>query len=312
MMNQDLVIIKLVERNVIQRATTRGHYYIANKPRTITFRRNDILRQFAVEVEAGKYILNESAIREALNQERPLRRLNILSYGASNHGEQNTRIERALNRIAVDADGVRRSFGVEYEIYQMTARQQSDLAYLLDEMPSHSVHSDGSLGTGGVEVVFDPVDAATYIQIVKKLGQFVRDHNIRMESDSNGNGAGMHTTYGVSNPEANKADLQIRLNRFALAVKAVGTQSAIKNLFGRDFGRYRILPTSTITNEHGNAFSTNGRPNCCWECRLISWRCNPEKLVEFFKATEVAFHRPVEAQDFVKVFEILGSNTAGC
>lgn len=312
MMNQDLVINKLVERRVIERAATRGQYYIAGEPRNITFKRNAILSRFAIEVEPYKYILNEQEIVAAIGGPRPTRTLTILSYGSSNHGAQDEKVARALNLIERDADGVRRSFGLEYEIYTMTREQQSDLAYLLDTLPAHEVHSDGSLGVGGVEVVFYPVGAAKYIETVNKLNEFVRSHNIRMERDDLGNGAGMHTTYGVDNFEATKADLQIRLNRIALAVKSVGTQRAIKELFGRDFGNYRELPTSTTYNAHGNAFSTNGRPSCCWECRILSWRCKVEKVVEFLKATEFAFHRPFEAQDFAKVFEILGSNTAGC
>lgn len=315
MMNQDAVINKLLDKAVIRKAEVRGHYYIADITTGQTFRRNAILARFALEVAPARYLIKEAEVARALGRPvgpRPLRHLHILGYSQSNHGAQDSSIEAALSRIALDEDGVRRSFGVEYEIYTMTMQQQSDLAYLLDEMPAHTVHSDGSLGTGGVEVVFKPVDAATYIRIVKKMGQFIRENNIRMEKDSFGNGAGMHTTYGVSNGEASKSDLQIRLNRFALAVKACGTQGAIKEMFGRDFGSYRTLPNSTTSMDHSNAFSTNGRPACCWECRLPSWRCNPEKMIEFFKATEVAFHRPVEAQDFMKVFEIMGSNTQGC
>ena len=182
---------------------------------------------------------------------------------------------------------------------------------MLDTLPAHVVERDGSLANTGCEIVFEPVGEVDYINIVNTLANFVRENNVCMQSDDYSM-AGMHTTYGVSNYRAEKSDLQIRLNRFALAVKAVGTQRAIKSLFGRDFGHYRELPTSTTYNTHGNAFSTNGRPRSCWECRLTAWNCNPARMVEFFKATEVAFYRPVQASDFIKVFEALGSNTEGC
>lgn len=37
----------------------------------------------------------------------------------------------------------------------------------------------------------------------------------------------------------------------------------------------------------------------------------PQKIVDFFAATEFVFNRPVEASDFMKVFELLGADTDG-
>ena len=109
----------------------------------------------------------------------------------------------------------------------------------------------------------------------------------------------------------NKADLQIRLNRLALSVKAVGTQRQIKRLFGRDFGNYRDLPTSTTYDTHSNAFSTHGRTVNCWECRLTDWKCDAERMVEFFNITERAYFGPVGAAAFSRIFDILGADTDG-
>ena len=304
-MNQDAVVNHLLDRQVITRTGIRGRYNVVDGGLT-SYRRNDILQRFAAEVEPYRYVIREEEVRRALNWNTPVRRtIRRNSYHTADRD-----YEAALAQIPVDEDGVRRSFGIEYEIYSLTAEQEDKLARLLDTLPAHVTERDGSLSSTGVEIVFMPVGAAQYIEIVKKLAAFVNENGVRMQQDEYSM-AGMHTTYGVSNYTAEKSDLQIRLNRFALAVKAVGTQSAIKRLFGRDFGHYRDLPTSTTYNAHSNAFSTNGRPRSCWECRLPSWKCNPEAMVQFFKATEVAFYRPVEASDFVKVFALLGANTDG-
>lgn len=314
--NQDSAINYLISRRIITRTEVRGRYYIRDCGNS-TFRRDEILSRFATQPVPGRYIINRTEVARATlatgsqpQQPQPEQpRLRTLSR--SSYHSQSRNVEEALARITPDEDGVTRSFGIEYEIYQLTAEQEDKLANLLDTLPAHVVERDASLGSTGCEIVFEPVGKADYINIVNTLANFVRENNVCMQSDDYSM-AGMHTTYGVSNYRAEKSDLQIRLNRFALAVKSVGTQGAIKSLFGRDFGHYRELPTSTTYNTHGNAFSTNGRPRSCWECRLTAWNCNPARMVEFFKATEVAFYRPVQASDFIKVFEALGSNTEGC
>lgn len=322
--NEDAIINKLISRGVITRSEyIRGRYTIIDGGQT-TYRRPAIMARFAVRVSEGRFRLNIEEVNRALQAGRPipqpeperpvLRRINRQGYHS---GSRN--IESALARIQPDADGVVRSFGIEYEVYALTAEQEDKLANLLDTLPAHVTERDGSLDSTGVEIVFDPVGADDYIRIVRTLGNFVRENNVQMNAPFNPDRmAGMHTTYGVSNYEASKEDLQIRLNRFALSVKAVGTQQQIKQMFGRDFGHYRELPGQNDThnallyNTHGNAFSCNGRPRSCWECRLLAWNCDPARMVEFFRATESAFHRPVNAADFNKVFELLGSDTAGC
>ena len=119
----------------------------------------------------------------------------------------------------------------------------------------------------------------------------------------------MHITFGVSNSEVSVDDLVIRTNRLALAVKAVGTQRAIIELFGRDFTDYARLPNSLTTTVRHRAF--NVRSEDAWECRLVNWKCNIEKVMKFFDIAEVLFHRPFEAQDFIKVFELLSADTQG-
>ena len=149
-----------------------------------------------------------------------------------------------------------------------------------------------------------PMSEEKYKDTFRKLNSFCREEDVIMQR------TGAHTTYGVNNSSVGRSDLQIRLNRLALAVKAVGTQRAIAELFGRDFSDYCQLPNSTTANYHSNAFSNSSRPDGCWECRLINWKANADKVVEFFKATEVAFHRPVTANDFINVFRILGADTS--
>lgn len=301
--NQDVIINKLIEKGVIARTAVRGKYTVTN--RNGLFKRAQILSEFAIEVQPWRYRLNENAIAAVL---RPavLRTISRSGYHSVNREQM---VANALAAIPADADGVVRSFGLEYEVYSLTAEQEDKLARLLDTMPAHITERDGSLGNGGVEIVFAPVGADKYIEIVNTLKQFVIENHVVMESAFGM--AGMHTTYGVSNPEASKSDLQVRLNRFALALKSVATVSQIKGLFGRDFGNYRELPRSNNYTSHVNAFSTNGRPATCWECRLPSWSCNPEGLVKFFKVTESAFHRPFTIQDLTNMYQIIGGGHDG-
>lgn len=238
---------------------------------------------------------------------RPLRHLIRHSYHSNGHGEDREGVERALSRIAADADGVRRSYGMEFEIYAIPdSRVESDLCYLLDELPEHVVERDGSLRDSGCEIVFAPMSEEVFVDTWTKLCKFVKDNNCGMD------GAGTHVTYGVNNSEIrNTSDLQIRLARFALAVKSVGTQGSIKRVFGRDFTGYAHLPSYRLAEmDHSNAFSAS-RGNSAWECRLCKAGGDVRKIVEFLKATECVFHRPVKAEDFMKVFEIMGANTDG-
>ena len=324
--NQDTIIARLVENGIIIRQATRGWYKVFGEEQLV--RRPDILVRFAVETAPGRYLMNDGQVAQvrgrifaqrnqtasdaAVRNEEGrhiLRTINRDGYHQNGSGSNRAGVQEALEQIPFDEDGVRRSFGIEYEVYDLTEEQEDKLARMLDTMPAHHTERDGSLGRRGVEIIFMPVGAAKFIEIVTTLAQFVSENNVTMDADSNGIVmAGMHITYGVSNSEATRSDLQIRLNRFALAVKSIGTVRQIKSLFGRDFGRYRELPQTTTTSAHSNAFSTAGRPSSCWECRLPSWQCDPTRMVQFFKATEVAFHRPVRKEDFVAVFDIIGGN----
>ena len=309
--NQDVVINKLIERGVIRRSERRGRYFLADEGPIVTRNRNYILQRFAInpddpmtgEILVDRWLLNEAEIRRALGmaQEMPLRTIQRLSYHS---GERN--YDEYISRVQPDDDGVRRTFGLEYEVYTLNQQQESKLAYLLDTLPAHVTERDGSLGSNGVEIVFMPMSASDYVTTVKKLEQFIREENIQMSYNNEDDGAGMHTTYGVSNAEATKEDLQIRLNRYALALAALSTKPRIKQIFGRTFGRYRELPRYTMQMDHSNAFSCNGRPRTCWECRLPNWKANPEDLVKFFRITETAFHRPFNASDFDKLYDLLG------
>lgn len=304
--NQDTIIYRLLADGVIIKdPLRRGHYTVRGEDEDV--RRIDIVSRFCQEVAPGRYYILEDKVQEVLGRRiaRPLRYLAIDSYGDSNHGDQNYWVRQALLSIPNDADGIRRSFGLEFEIYELPTEQDtSDLAYLLDELPAHTCNHDGSLSSSGVEVVFAPMSADDYIRTVKTLRQFVEDHGIEMQDGDYG--AGMHTTYGVSNTESTKEDMQIRLSRIGLMIKASMTRRQIIDKFGRDFGNYRLLPNANLSNfSHSLALSMNGRPNCCWEFRLPNYKADPEFLVNFFKVTEWIFHRPATGKDMYNLFNLL-------
>lgn len=232
------------------------------------------------------------------------RRITRHSYHSNGGGTSRTGLQEALRAISQDADGVRRSFGLEWEIYALNSTQEDKLARLLDTMPAHVTERDGSLSPTGVEIVFLPVGREKYIEIFSKLQEFCRENNVDM------NNTGAHTTYGVSNATCEVSDLQIRLNRIALSVKATSTQQAIKRVFGRDFTGYAALPTSTTVQSHSNAWSAS-RGTAAYELRLCNWQANPTKVAEFMVATEFIFNRTFIAQDFINIFQIMGSDIAG-
>lgn len=297
--NQDVVINRLIERGIIRRIR-RGWYRISGNDSHL-FNRDMLLLRYAEEVEPGRYVLLGDVTRPvAPERPREVRRINRDSYRS-----QSRNISSALHRISRDADGAKRSYGVEYEINGLTTSQESDLAYLLDTLPAHVTERDGSLSSSGVEIVFEPMSEQELVRVVKELGKFVRDNGVDME------GAGMHITYGFEKEAVypSERDLVIRLNRLALAVKAVATQGSIRELFGRDFTGYARLPQSLGDDTRYRAF--NVRNSYAWECRLVSWNCNIEKMVELFKATEFVFTRPVQAADFIALFNLLGANTEG-
>lgn len=233
----------------------------------------------------------------------PLRTIQRRSYHSTGGGSARTGVERALLAITPDEDGVRRSFGLEWEIFALTPQQEDKLARLLDTLPEHVTERDGSLSNTGVEIVFMPMGEQKYIETFTTLKNFCRENSIQMER------TGAHTTYGVSNAGCTRDDLQIRINRIALAVKAASTQRAIKTLFGRDFTSYATLPQSTTYQSHSNAWSAS-RGSTAYELRLISWQGEPTLIAQFMRETEFVFQRPFEAEDFMKIFRLLGSDAS--
>lgn len=272
------------------------------------------------------------AVADAVREEhaRPLRHLSIGYYHQNGQGTSRVGLQAALNRITADSDGVKRSFGVEYEIYTLTEQQQSELCYLLDDLPPCKAEHDGSLGAGGVELIFDPVGKEDYIRIVKTLRTFIEEQGIYMIDHSTGRGAGMHTTYGVSNSHVRDTDtirvggysvplIQARLNRISSLIKVTATQQQVKTLFGRYFTGYAQSSFSQGEssylryNAHENSMSINGRQPLdhiytCWEFRLLAYECDPEKVVEFFKATEWVFHRTMHTEDISAMLNVLLPN----
>lgn len=302
--NQDVIINRLLTLGVIERGEVRGRYFVvARRHLGDIFRRNDLLNRFAIERDGG-YILNQTVVAdmlhemgstEALQSERPrpTRRIRRREYHTSQGGD----IESALERIALDADGVRRSFGLEYEIARLTERQESDLAYLLDTLPPHTPERDGSLSSSGVELVFEPMSEEDLLRTVATLNDFVRNNEVDMD------GAGMHITYGVNNSRTSLSDLNIRLNRTLFAIAAVNTQVELTRTFGRSFNSYCRIPRETLDIDRYVAF--NPRNNQCWECRLIHWQADMAKIVKIFKAMEFVFHRPFEMEDLKAITEII-------
>lgn len=231
-----------------------------------------------------------------------LRTIQRDSYHSHGDGTHRIGLEEALRAIPADADGVRRSFGLEWEISSLSPAQEDKLARLLDTMPPHFTERDASLGSTGVEIIFLPLGKDKYIEVWNRLQRFCREEHVPMT------GTGAHTTYGVSNANVTCNDLKIRLNRIALAVRAVGTQDAIKNLFGRNFTGYAHLPSAQLSSQdHSSAFSAS-RGTSAYELRLCNWEGKVEKIVEFMKATEFIFNRTFRAQDFMEIFRILGSD----
>lgn len=229
------------------------------------------------------------------------------SYHSNGSGTGRYGIDEALRAIPADADGVKRSYGLEWEINRLDPQQEDKLARLLDTLPRHFTERDGSLGSSGVEIIFLPMSKAQYIDTFTKLQAFCRENRVDM------NNTGAHTTFGVSNSQilssAVNSDLQVRLNRIALAVKAASTRRAIKRVFGRDFTGYARLPSSTTYVEHSNAWSAS-RGTSAYELRLINWEADVNKVVNFMEATQFVFYRPFTARDFMAIFEAMGADVS--
>lgn len=232
------------------------------------------------------------------------------SYHSSGQGVFRSGVDSALSAIPFDSDGVRRSYGLEYEIYALNDEQEDKLARLLDTLPAHTTERDGSLSGSGVEIVFLPLGEHQLKDTWAKLTAFVQENRVDMQR------TGAHITYGVSNAHTSVSDLQIRLNRVALAVKAVSSQGSIKRVFGRDFTHmgmtpnYCQLPCSTTFSAHSNAFNA-ARGDSAYECRLCNWRGDIDKIVEFMKKTEFVFTRPFAGPDLVNIYTLMGSNAQG-
>lgn len=249
-----------------------------------------------------------SYIHRGEAQERPAparvyRTITRNSYHSSGSRTHRTGVREALEAIPMDEDGVRRSFGLEWEINALNRDQEDKLARLLDTLPAHFTEKDGSLTSTGVEIIFLPLSRAKVIEVFNTLKAFCRDNRVDM------NGTGAHITYGVNNSNVSDSDLQIRINRIALSVKAACTQREIKAVFGRDFTSYASLPRSTTERGHSNAWSAS-RGNSAYELRLCHWEGDIEKITEFMVKTEFVFNRTFRGEDFVEIFRVMGSNAS--
>lgn len=255
-------------------------------------------------IHRGEVPTEQQVRREQVRQERVMRTITRNSYHSSGHGVDRRGVQEALSNIARDGDGVRRSFGLEWEIYSLNEQQEDKLARILETLPSHFTEMDASLSNRGVEIIFLPLSKQEVIRVFNKLKTFCLENRVDMSN------TGAHITYGVSNANVSENDLQIRINRIALAVKAACTQQAIRNVFGRDFTGYASLPRSTTERGHSNAWSAS-RGNSAYELRLCNWQGNIEKITEFMVATEFVFNRVFTGRDFVKIFQIMGEEIDG-
>ena len=270
---------------------------------------------FAELVSPGNYRFKMPTYRSRVESTTPppaqtatpseLRRIRRGAYHSTGSGETRLGVGDALAAIPLDSDGVRRSFGFEWEINALSPVQEDALARLLDTLPTHVAERDGSLSSTGVDLVFMPMSKATLIRTFKTLQSFCRDNNVDMDR------TGAHLTYGVSNSSVVRVqDLQVRLNRVALAVKACAIKRNIEKVFGRDFTGYAHLPSDTTTSDHSNAWNAS-RGTDAYELRLCSWRGDIEKIVEFVIATESVFQRPFNRSDFLRIFDIMGQTCLG-
>lgn len=303
--NSDSLINKLLTLGVIERGNVRGRYRMADRPADgAVYSRRVVLARFAIEGEPRRYKLNNEAILEVSqavgdqNRPRPIRTISRAPYHSYSRN-----ISEALARITADEDGVVRSYGLEYEINRLTSQQESDLAYLLDILPPHATERDGSLTSSGVELVFEPMGEQDLIKTVSKLNDFINTNDVDMSN------TGMHITYGVNNSTVSFSDLNIRLNRLAYAVASVITQPESDRIFGRRWNSYAGIPAHITYRNRYHAF--NPRNESAWECRLVNYKADIERIVKFFKTTETVFYRPFNVEDFVAVFNVLQVNPAG-
>lgn len=309
-MKQETLINLLMREGTIERIRV-NRYHVNDTTRAQAFgvtgslfTTQQVLSIFALRDPVQFLVLRPiPTVRSAPAPEpEPLRTIRRDDYHDNGSGICRHGAAEALNAIACDPDGVRRSFGLEWEICNLTAQQEDKLARLLDTLPAHFTERDGSLGSRGVEIIFLPLGKDDYIRVWNTLKDFCQNNCVEMT------GTGAHTTYGVSDSEITEvSDLQIRLNRVALAIKATSTQGAIKRVFGRDFTGYATLPGSTTYTSHSNAWSAS-RGLTAYELRLCNWQGNVEKIVALMKATEFVFHRTFNAQDFINIFTLMGSD----
>lgn len=271
----------------------------------------EIHSMFAVHYGLG-YTFRIAARPSFIHEQTPLasaepayvyRTITRECYHDSGSGTSRRGVSEALEQIPLDEDGVRRSFGLEWEINALNREQEDKLARLLDTMPRHFTERDASLTSRGVEIIFLPLSREKIIEVFTTLQNFCRENRVDMD------GAGAHITYGVSNAHVSESDLQIRINRIALSVKAACTQREIRSVFGRDFTSYASLPRSTTERGHSNAWSAS-RGNSAYELRLCHWQGDINKITEFMVKTEFVFNRTFRAQDFMEIFRIMGSDAS--
>lgn len=211
--------------------------------------------------------------------------------------------DTALSKIAPDADGIVRSWGIEYEIYGLSQDQEDALVDILLDMPDHVIEWDASLSHTGLEIIFMPMSFQQAYRVVLTLNRFVTDYRVQMDARSSE--AGMHITYGISKASSSLTQMQGRLNRIAFMLSSVLFPSQIEAKFGRSFGEYREMPYSITTMLHSNAFSVASREGHCWECRLPNWKLDMRFIRRFFKEVEWVFNRPPKEEDFVSLVQFL-------
>lgn len=302
MKSKNTIIRKLIAKGIIKESSNyeTGYYAqvpVNTRPVGRKFSKGYLISYFTsfnYSTEEYSFNTNYTIALDFLNNTTRetitpvLKKLHKMSYQS-----QARNVEQAISRIQADNDNVKRTFGLEWEIYSLTAQQEHNLCNLLETLPAHCTESDGSLSSSGVEIVFEPMNKTTFLTVWNKLKEFTNQHNIDM------NGTGAHITYGVSNSTVEQSDLNIRLNRIGTAIHSVLQQSEIREIFGRLPNNYAALTLNvTDTNKYRFAKARNAN---CFELRLVNHAANITKVMTLLSAMELAFNSRFGKESFIAI-----------
>lgn len=237
-------------------------------------------------------------------------------YRGEYHSISRKKFDDYLNAIPYDSDDIRRSYGLEYEIYHLNEWQTHCLTLLTPILPYHIVEKDGSLGYTGLEMIFAPMDREYLKATVNILHKFVKLLNIDMQN------TGMHITYGLKYKDNDKQQLaedegtsyqfssstnniQLRLNRLIFTLCATATHDQLVSIFGRTFNNYALMPSRTSDWGRYLAMTNSNRKGTVFEFRLPKYNCKIDKVVEFLKLTDFVYERGLNKDDLLKIYDFV-------